>query len=486
MEQNEIDLLELLNKAFRMVMGTWKILLPVLVAATVASTVYAKVTYKPLYESKTSFAVSKELNGEKNYQYNANAADELSTSFESLLYSDVMVDALCADIEEPVLPAQITCRRIGTTNLFTVYVRGDNPEDVSKVMQAFLDNYAKVFKASMMNINLDIVENPEKPEICNTPQYLKYIAYADGAIVVLYLVVIVLSGFLRRTVTEEEDIKNWLRSTCLGSLPYIKAFAGEGGVLITADGSRYSEMKDGIGSIRRRIEREKEKTGYKSFMLTSAYEGEGTTTVAANLALSLSYRGYKTALVDMNFHTPHLKKMFRFGEENEYHRTINIEDVVYIPCKAEADSNLHVYTLQNPTNHISDILNSKLFHKFIPVLAGQYDYIIIDAPAVLQRNDALAIGNMVNSSIFVIREDRTSVNDLIEAMERLSEMSSQVLGCVLNGSKTHVSRYGYGYGYGYGYKYGYGYGYGYRYGYGRGYGRKKKKVKEEKTDGGDK
>lgn len=480
MQQNdemEIDLIELFNKAFRMILGTWKIILPILIAAAIAAAVYVKISYEPYYETRTSFAVSKEMNGESNYQYNANAADELSTSFESLLYSDVMVNALCSDLGTKVLPAEMVSTRIGTTNLFTVTVRGQNPKDVENVMQAFLDNYAKVFKASLMDINLEIIENPEEPYVCNAPQYLKYVACAVGVVLIVYLVIIGVAVFFRRTIIEEEDIKQWLRSTCLGTLPYIKIAANDNNALITADGSRYSELKEGIGSIRRRIEREREKSGHRAYLLTSAAEREGTSTVAANLALSLAYRGYMTVLVDMNFHTPSQKKIFHLDNVENERTAIHMEDVVYMPCTTEMSENLHIYALNNSTKKTSLIFSSKRFQNFIPVLAENYDFVIIDTPPVLRRTDALNISKMADSAIFVIKEDKTSVTDLVEAMERLSESSGHVSGCILNGSKTHVSRYGYGYGYGYGYKYGYGYGYGHSYGRGYGKGRKHKAVK---------
>lgn len=485
MERNEmgIDLIELFNKGLRMVIGTWKIILPVLIAATAVSAVYVRLTYEPVYESKTSFAVSKELNGETTYQYNTNAADDLSTSFQSLLYSDVMVDALCADIGTEVLPAEISSARIGTTNLFTVYVRGRNPDDVSNVIQAFLNNYAKVFKASLMDINLEIIENPEEPYVGNAPQYLKYIGYTDGVILLIYLLLITLIAFFRRTIVEEEDIKQWLRSTCLGTLPYIRTVADEGGALITEDGSRYSEMKEGIGSIRRRIEREKDKTGHKTYIVTAAADREGTSTVAANLALSLAYRGYMTVLVDMNLYMPSQKKNFRLSEENGG-ASIDIEDIRYIPHKAGESANLDIFAVNRPSQNSSAVLNSKSFQRIIPVLANNYDYVIIDTPPVLKHTDTLVISKLADSFIFVIKEDKTSIRDLVEAMERLGESDAHVSGCILNGSKTHVSRYGYGYGYGYGYKYGYGYGYGYGYKrYSRGYGKGKKQKAVKPADG---
>ena len=98
MEHNydTIDLYDLVRKIFQFLLRTWKAALPVLLLTACGTAAFIRLSYTPLYESRATFAVTKEMNGEENYLYNKDAADELSVSFESILYSDVMQDAMDA------------------------------------------------------------------------------------------------------------------------------------------------------------------------------------------------------------------------------------------------------------------------------------------------------------------------------------------------------------------------------------------------------
>ena len=284
MEDNEItiDLYDLFRKVFQFVIRTWKIAVPVLILTAAGAAAYIYMTYTPMYESKATFAVTKEMNGEENYLYNKDAADELSVSFESILYSDVMQDAMKADLGIDIRIAQITARRVGTTNLFTVAAQSEDPQAAEDVMQTFLDNYARVFRATLMEIGLEMIETPEDAAVYNAPQYLKAEAYACGTVIVLYAVLAGLYALFRRTVSEEEDVKEYLRAECLGTLPYVRSSdkrnkkTDKNAPLITMDGSRYYEMKEAAGAIRRRVEKEKERSGICLCLITGASEGEGT------------------------------------------------------------------------------------------------------------------------------------------------------------------------------------------------------------------
>lgn len=478
MEENEmmIDLSELFDRILHLLLRTWKIGVLFLVLAVAASVAYVHVTYKPIYETKMSFAVSRELNGEKTYQYNKNAADELATSFESILHSDVMMEAMQAELGSDTLPAEMTASRIGTTNLFTIFVRDGNPENVSKVMNAFLNNYAKVFRATLMDINLDIIENPEKAYIYNAPEYGKYILYAALAVLVLYGMILAVWAFFRKTVTEEEDIREWLRTPCLGTIPYVQATEKKKMPLITADGSRYAELKDAVGSIRRRIEREKEKEGAVSFLFTGAAEGEGTSTVVNNVALSLAYKGYHTAIVELTREAN--RKGKDLGEEQgEKRPEIKVGNWTFQAEVSSLTKKLHFYYPTSSEDKQEGILGSPVVGQFLKALSNKYDYILLDVPAIMKTADTLSAAQMADTSVMIIKEDKTAAGTLIDAMEMLNQATEHILGCVINGSKNHVSRYGYGYGYGY--RYGYGYGYGYRK---YGYGKKEKSGKKQKEE----
>ena len=83
----EIDLMEMIGKGIFIIRRTWFICFLVLILAVGASGTYVRRTYVPQYETKATFAVSREMNGEKNYQYNKEATDELAVSFSSIRYN---------------------------------------------------------------------------------------------------------------------------------------------------------------------------------------------------------------------------------------------------------------------------------------------------------------------------------------------------------------------------------------------------------------
>ena len=113
-----------------------------------------------------------------------------------------------------------------------------------------------------------------------------------------------------------------------------------------------------------------------SFYVTSAEEGEGKSTVAANLAVQLSDMEKKVLLVDLNTRNPRLGSMFLHSVD--YSRTLN---ALY---KGETDPLAAVISL---TGYL-DLLPSVLERNAIPMdgqvfdfirgLEKDYDYVIID------------------------------------------------------------------------------------------------------------
>ena len=281
--ENEIDLLELFNKLIFVLRRTKYIFILVFILSMTACVKYVEHTYVPFYESQVTFAVSRELNGETTYQYNKKATDELATSFSSIVSSDVMKDAMLKDLGMDKLPATLEAKRVGTTNLFTVVASGTDAKGASDVIRVFLDNYARVFRITLLDINLEMIEKPGKEaKLSNQPGYINLCAKAALVLVAIYLALIVIYILLRKTIAEEEDVKHWLRMTCLGITPYVKIIGKKKYPLISADGSRYFDLKDSVGSIRRHLEKDAKKNEHKSYLFTGAVEGEGTTTTDAN------------------------------------------------------------------------------------------------------------------------------------------------------------------------------------------------------------
>ena len=79
-----------------------------------------------------------------------------------------------------------------------------------------------------------------------------------------------------------------------------------------------------------------------------------------------------------------------------------------------------------------------------------YDYIIIDTSPVMGTSDALSIGQLVDSVLFVVRYDVSNLKQVNYAVEKLQRANVKVEGIIFNDAKQSlIGAYNYHYGYEY-------------------------------------
>ncbi|HPM79537.1 MAG TPA: polysaccharide biosynthesis tyrosine autokinase [Candidatus Anammoximicrobium sp.] len=217
-------------------------------------------------------------------------------------------------------------------------------------------------------------------------------------------------------------------------------------------------------------------SGHKVLQVTSPNPGDGKTTLASNLAVSIATSGKRTLLVDADFRRPRVHKLFGIqdvaGLSEVMAGSVELADAV----QETAIENLSVLVCGRRPANPAELLTSNKFQELIEVLREKYDLVIFDTPPVLAVTDPLAVAPRMDGVLLVIRLAKSARNVTRKAIESLDSLGATVLGVVVNGigggsryGGYGYSSYGYRYG-GYGYRYRYG-GYGYNYRYGHGYGR---------------
>ncbi|MCU0873571.1 MAG: polysaccharide biosynthesis tyrosine autokinase [Pirellulaceae bacterium] len=212
-------------------------------------------------------------------------------------------------------------------------------------------------------------------------------------------------------------------------------------------------------------------TAHKVIQVTSPNPGDGKTTLASNLAVSIANSGKRTLLIDADFRRPRVHKVFGLGDgvglSEVMSGSVELADAI---LETAIDGLSILICGRRPANP-AELLTSTKFQQLIEVLREKYDMVIVDTPPVLAVTDPLAVAPRVDGVLLVIRLGKSARSVAQNALEALDSIGGTVLGVVVNGVGGG-SRYG-GYGaYGYGYRYG-GYGSSYRYGdgqYGDGYG----------------
>jgi len=89
-------------------------------------------------------------------------------------------------------------------------------------------------------------------------------------------------------------------------------------------------------------------------------------------------------------------------------------------------------------------------------LSSQYDQVVVDSPPVAPVTDARILAAACDSTVLVIRADKTSRRVAEHARDALASVGAAVLGVVVNDAprgRSAGSNYGH-YHYGYGYTYG--------------------------------
>lgn len=176
----------------------------------------------------------------------------------------------------------------------------------------------------------------------------------------------------------------------------------------------------------------KKQNGYKSFVICGCEAGNGSTTVAINLAAALAGSGWRTVLIDGD-----MRKKNRYKRLNE-----NVSEGLsdYLMDRVELNKVICETTTENlsyiPCGELIDnpvrLLCSNKMTVARNELADMFDFIIYDMPAVNAAMDAKVIAVNVDATILVTGIGETTKRGLVEAVNSLKEVKANLIGTIVN------------------------------------------------------
>lgn len=186
--------------------------------------------------------------------------------------------------------------------------------------------------------------------------------------------------------------------------------------------------------------------------VTSPVQGEGKSTTAINLAITLADAGARVALVDCDLRVPtdamKLGVGADFGLSNILAGMQNWQDAM-IYCEQSFDLLSAGEVPPNP----AELLSSREMAELIQTMRGYYDYIILDAPPVTVVTDAVLLSRLADGVLMVVRHEASDRELINKAVHTLEFANAKIVGFVYtNAQSSSLKKYKY-YGYGYGYAY---------------------------------
>ena len=181
----------------------------------------------------------------------------------------------------------------------------------------------------------------------------------------------------------------------------------------------------------------------KSFLISSAIPGEGKSTLAMDLAVTMALAGSKTLLIDGDLRRGRLNRHFAAKTQPglaELLKDTATFDNAILPTEIE---NLSFLPRGKALAAGTEPLPGNRFSKLLSQLNDRYDYIIIDSCPVLAADDSSAMAPLVDAVFFVVRSRFTSARLFIRSLKLLAVRGVMVRGLIYNCAEMGSSDYPY-------------------------------------------
>ena len=313
-------------------------------------------------------------------------------------------------------------------------------ESSQKLYETFLQRVKETNEAQNLQVSkIKVIETPSLPKIPVSPNPSKNLVITFILSFMGLYALIFYREMNSSTINSPETLENY-GLTQIGILPKVENLKKGFHILqmfVEDSGSIFSESIRGA-----RTTVESKFNTNSSYLITSSNPGEGKTTFAFNLALSLE-KSSKVLFIEADIRRPSvLNSFYKFDR-----KILGLGDIM----SGDADLNsvilkvpgteLNIITSGEKRFDMSDIVNKDQIIKFFDLLKTQYDYLIIDSPPVQPVSDTLILSQASDYNLFVIRSDFSRNVTFLSSMKKLQNVGVKIDGVVLNDLDTSKDSY---------------------------------------------
>ncbi len=450
-EIEKLDITAFVDAFLHSLRKLWIAVLVLMVALGAFSFFRTRDTYVPAYKAEATVAIY-----DATSSANPRSAAQLGTVFPYILTSGVLKDVIMEDLGVKALPANIKVTNVEGTNLVTISVSSSDPDLSYKTLLSIIRNYPKVAEYVVGYTTIEIVDNSGVPSDSGKTVAVRGNAVRGAAMgLVLGLGIVFLHMLMYRTIRTSKDVKSFSNVDHLGTLPVYKKKKRKSGSssINILEHNVQQDYLESIRLIRTRVLRKLEESGHKVLMITSSVPGEGKSTVATNLAISLSGKNKRVVLVDCDLRNPSVQDVLQFHQDQPgivevLAGNAQPEDVMVSYKRYGINLSVLFGSPKYVTSH-SEVLGTQKMGDLIERLKKNADIVILDTPPSATLVDAMLVAKYADEALYVIMADYARRSVVVDGMQELKNTGIEIGGFILNGGKESTGGYGRGY---YGYK----------------------------------
>jgi len=237
------------------------------------------------------------------------------------------------------------------------------------------------------------------------------------------------------TLTAPADAVEGLRLRPLGTVPRLPPARRQ--ELLALDAMQGSDQAvifaEAIDATRTLLVHTLKRNGSRCVLVTSAIGGEGKTSLAIALAISLARAGYRTLLADGDLHRPALHGVFGLAATPGLCELLRGETSAAAVVQETALPGLTLLAAGTFDARAAQALTHEPARAAFAALSADYDYVIVDSSPVLPVASTLQLARCSDGVVFSVLRDVSRLPISRAACQRLSALGVPLFGVVVQG-----------------------------------------------------
>lgn len=229
----------------------------------------------------------------------------------------------------------------------------------------------------------------------------------------------------------------------LGQIPDVADTRTEAGLpLLQEDDDRYM-FAEAFRSLRSSLIFMPNQTELKTLIVTSAIPNEGKSTVASNLAVTMSAAGARVLLVDADLRRGDIAALFDIDGRQGLSNILRGEVTWQNSVQEVRGGKLHIIPRGPVTNQSGELLLLPIVQRLLDEWKARYDLVVFNTAPILATDDTPTLAPNFDGTLMVIRASFTSARLTRNALNALYQRQVNVLGLIMNCVDTELPDYYY-------------------------------------------
>lgn len=436
--------LGVLRRNLRLILGSGAAM--VILAMVVTSQV------TPVFESKSRILVSSPEPGTSEAYAGGLLSAQRVAGYAALVDSEILAQrvqrVLDTGMATDELSEEVDASTVEDTGVLSITVRDSERERAEKIAQAYAEQLVALSAeietpkgADRPTVSATVIDGASTPGDPVWPKPLATAVLAAFFGLALGLAGALVREVLDTSVKEVGDIADLTSAPLLGTITQDASASDR----LLSELNVYAPRVEAFRVLRTNVQFVEVDRSNKVLVVTSPLQGDGKSSTAVNLAISLAQSGLRVLLVDGDLRQSSVARLM--GVERSVGLTtvllgrVTLDEAV----QHHGGHGLDVLTSGVAPPNPTELLHSQAMAALLDRVRKDYDIVIVDSPPLVPVIDAALIASRADGALLVLRHGRTTRPQVATAVQRLEQVDASLCGVVMNQTPQSRSAAGYAY-----------------------------------------